>query len=234
MAEINGMRQAAHALRYWEVRQQAVANNLANVSTDGFKAERVFAHMLEGEDPIPFADAATDFRPGMFRVTDQPLDLALEGDGFFVVRTPEGERLSRGGSFQLDQDNQIVDSSGNPILGDSGPIVVAAEMFEIDRFGVLRAGGGEPLARLRIESVPAGTRLQHQGGNLFIPGETRQPAEAGSVRVRQGAVEESNVSSVGALVDMITIQRAYSAIQKAVQTLDGVHATISGEIAKSG
>jgi flagellar basal body rod protein FlgG len=233
MAEINGMRQAAHALRYWEVRQQAVANNLANVSTDGFKAERVFARMLEGEDPIPFADAATDFRSGTFRVTDQPLDLALEGDGFFVVQTPEGERLTRGGSFQLDQENRIVDSSGNPILGDAGPVIVPTETFEIDRLGVLRVGG-EALARLRIESVPAGERLQHQGGNLFIPGESRQTAEAGSVRVRQGAVEESNVSSVGALVDMITIQRAYSAIQRAVQTLDGVHGTISSEIARSG
>ena len=88
--------------------------------------------------------------------------------------------------------------------------------------------------RLRIESVPADARLQHQGGNLYIPGETRTPAVAGSVRVRQGAVEESNVSSVGALVDMIEIQRAYAAIQRAVQTLDGVRATISSEIARVG
>lgn len=227
------MKQAAHALRYWEVRQQAVANNLANVSTDGFKAERVFARILNDADPIPVTDAASDFRSGTFRVTGQPLDLALEGDGFFVVRTPEGERLTRGGSFQLDQENRIIDSSGNPILGDSGPIVAPTDTIEIDRFGIVRAGG-EEIARLRIESVPAGARLQHQGGNLFIPGEARQTVEAGAVRVRQGAIEESNVSSVGALVDMISIQRAYSAIQRAVQTLDGVHATISSEIARAG
>jgi len=231
MSEINGMTQAAHALRYWEVRQQAVANNLANVSTDGFKGERVFASLMG--DSLPVADAATDFRPGTLRATGQPLDLALEGDGFFVVETPEGERFSRGGTFQLDDQSRITDAAGNPLMGDSGPIQVPNGTIEIDRAGVVKVDG-EVVDRLRVEAAPPGARLQHQGGTLFIPGETRVTVEPDAIRVRQGAIEESNVSSVGALVDMIAIQRAYSAVQRAVQTLDGVRATISSEIGKGG
>lgn len=229
MSEINGMTQAAHALRYWEVRQQAVANNLANVSTDGFKAERVFARMLE--DAVPVADGATDFTPGTLRVTGEPLDLALEGEGFFVVDGPQGERLSRGGSFRLDDEGRITDARGNLLLGEGGPILVTEGVVEIARSGEVRVDG-EVVDRLRLERVPSDVRLQHEAGTLFLPDPTREAMDPAIRPVRQGSIEESNVSSVEAMVDMISIQRAYSAVQNAVQTLDGIRATISSEIAR--
>src|ERR1051325_4214106 len=86
---LTGMDTAASALRYWERKQEVVANNLANVSTDGFKAQRVFARLLDGMHPAP--DTTTDFSTGALKETGAPLDLALEKDGFFVVSTKAGE-----------------------------------------------------------------------------------------------------------------------------------------------
>ena len=103
--------------------------------------------------------------------------------------------------------------------------------LSIDGDGVLRVNRAE-VGRLRVETVPAGEALQHEGGNLFVPGDVRTPAEAGERQVKQGYLEESNVSTVGTLVDMISIQRAYSAVQKAVVTLDGIRGTIANDLAK--
>jgi flagellar basal-body rod protein FlgF len=229
MSEINGMTRAAHALRYWEIRQQAVANNLANVSTDGFKGERVFARLMG--DALPIADSATDLRAGTLKPTGAPLDLALGGDGFFVVETAEGERLSRGGSFRLDDEGRIADAAGNLLLGEGGPIVPGQGTIEIDRSGVVRADG-RVVDRLRLERVAPDARLQHVAGTMFLPDPSREPLDPNSRIVQQGVLEESNVSSIESLVDMISIQRAYTAVQKAIHTLDGVRSTITNEIGK--
>src|SRR5919199_161705 len=101
----NGLTSAASALRYWERRQEVVANNLANVDTTGFKGERVFARLTEGA--LPEADTNTDTRGGTLKETGAPLDVALTGDGYLVVDTPQGERLTRGGSFHLDTDRRV-------------------------------------------------------------------------------------------------------------------------------
>src|SRR5690606_10100423 len=114
MPPINGQIRAANALHYWERRQEIAANNLANADTTGFKAEKVFARVMG--DAIPVADAMTDMSAGTLTPTGEPLDLAIGNDAFLVVETPQGERLSRGGSFTLDAEGRIVDSSGNPLL----------------------------------------------------------------------------------------------------------------------
>jgi flagellar basal-body rod protein FlgF len=85
-------------MHYWERRQEVLANNLANANTDGFKAERVFARLMG--DAMTAGDTRTDRTAGTLRQTHAPLDLALADDGFFVVETPDGERLTRGGSFR--------------------------------------------------------------------------------------------------------------------------------------
>ena len=94
----NGMSSAAAALRYWERRQEVASNNLANVSTDGFKGQKVFARMIEGA--LPAADAVTDFTQGSLENTNNPRDIALDGKGFFVVKTANGERYSRGSEYR--------------------------------------------------------------------------------------------------------------------------------------
>lgn len=226
---INGMTRAANALHYYERRQEVVANNLANADTNGFKAERVFARLLEGE--VTVAGTETDLSAGALKQTNSPLDLALAGDGFFVVGTPDGERLTRGGSFRLDDTGQVVDPNGNPLLSENGPMVLPQGTITVAGDGTLSVDGKE-VARLRIETVPPGTPLQHAGGTMFLPDPAQAPVAAEDRVVRQGFLEDSNVSTVGTMVDMISIQRAYAAVQRAVVTLDEVRSTISNDLGR--
>lgn len=226
---INGMTRAASALHYWERRQEVLANNLANVDTTGFRGERVFARLMEGE--LTVADTATDRRAGALQQTGAPLDLALGGDGFFVVEGPDGERLARGGSFRLDEGGRVVDGNGNALLGENGPLVVGNGTVAINQRGVVSVDGKE-IDRLRLETVPPGTRLQHAEGTLFLPDPARAPLEPEQRAVRQGYLEGSNVNTVDAMVDMISIQRAYAAVQKAVTTLDGVRETMTTSLGR--
>jgi flagellar basal-body rod protein FlgF len=227
--EINGMIRSANALHYWERRQEIAAHNLANADTNGFKAERVFARLIG--DAIPVADTSTDRRVGTLKPTEAPLDLALADGAFFVVETPGGERLSRGGSFTLDPEGRIVDARGNFLLGENGPITPGGGTIEIDGAGVMRVDGKE-VAQLRVETIPEGENLVHEEGTLVIPGENRQPQAAEERSVRQGFLEESNVSTIGSLVDLISIQRNYAAVQRAMVTLDGIRSTISNDLAR--
>ena len=232
---LTGLSSAAAALRYWERRQEVTSNNLANVDTTGFKAERVFARLTEGA--LPEADTGTDTRGGTLRETGAPLDIALAGDGYLVVDTPAGERLTRGGSFRLEEGGRVVDAAGNPLLGETGPVVVPpnSAAVEVTGAGVVRAGGRE-VARLRMEGTPPGARLQHAGGGLFVPDAGARPLDDDARRtgrlVRQGYLEDSNVSSLDAMVDMISVQRAYAAVQKAVTTLDSVRGTAANELGR--
>jgi flagellar basal body rod protein FlgG len=226
-----GLIAAARALRYWEQRQDVVSNNLANVDTPGFKGERVFAKVLEGA--VVGAGAATDFRAGSLSVTGGPLDLSLEGEGFFVVQTPRGERFTRGGSFRLDPAGRLTDAGGNPVLGESGPLTIPPGKVEIDRTGAVHVDGRE-VGRLRVETVPKGTELEHDAGTLFVPGAARTPVAGTARAVHQGAIEQSNVNAVDALVDLVNVQRSYAAVQSTVKVFDGVMSTISNDLGRVG
>ncbi len=233
----DGIASAASALRYWERRQEVAANNLANANTDGFKAERVFARLLD--DELPTADAVTDRSTGTFRPTGQSFDLAVGGDQFLVVKTPQGERWSRGGSWQLDTDGYLTDGDGNVAMGKKGPIrpgrddqgrPVDVTSFTVDRTGVVSVNG-VAIDTLRIERSTAPGSLQHEAGTRFVPGDV-QPVPDDARDVRQGVLEESNVNTVSSLVDLISIQRNYAFAQKVLTTLDGIRATISNDIGK--
>lgn len=222
---LTGLAAAAGALRLWEKKQELISNNLANANTTGFKAERSFAQLLG--DVTPVIGTRTDMSGGAVRTTGNALDLALEGDGFLVIGTPTGERLTRGGELRLDDANRLVTADGHPVLGEHGEIHVPPKSgaLVIARDGTI-AADGRPLGRLRLEGAPTdGVPLQREGAGRWVPGATRPAAAPGAVRVRQGALEESNVNPIGTLVDMITAQRAYASIQKAVTTMDAVRGT---------
>lgn len=229
MPEINGMIRAANALHYWERRQEIAAHNLANSETPGFKAERVFGRVMV--DSIPVADTATDRSAGALTHTGEPLDLAIADASFLVISTPEGERLTRGGSFTLDAEGRLVDFSGNAVLGEGGEIILPPGAIEIDRSGAIRVEGAE-VARLRMELVPEGASLVQVAGNLFLPADERVEQPLEDRQLRQGALEASNVDSIGSLVDLIAIQRNFAAVQRAVVTLDGIRGTAANELGR--
>lgn len=227
-----GLASGANALRYWQARQNVVANNLANAETHGFKGERVFARLL-GDRIAP--EAATDMRQGVLTPTQRPLDLAIDGDGFFVVDTPAGQRLSRGGPFTLDTDGRIVDAAGNALLGEDGAIRIPEAKGEvtIDSTGVVRVDGA-PLDRLRVEVPGEGARLLHEGNALFRAEGGTETVANDARKVLQGHLEGSNVNTLQSMVDMIDIQRNYAAVHNSLGVVDGVMETIANRIGRIG
>lgn len=229
MPTLNGMDSAASALRYWERKQDVVANNLANASTDGFKAQSVFAQLIDGIRPV--AETSSDLSTGSLQQTGNSLDVALNGPGFFVVQTPNGERYTRGGSLRLDDKNQLVDANGDTMLGAKGPITLGAGPVTIDATGAVMQGG-KVVDQLRVETPPAGVQLQRAGNSLWVPASTSQTVPPASRSVKQGYVEQSNVNATGALVDMVSIQRAYASVEKAIVTMDSANETATTDLAK--
>jgi flagellar basal-body rod protein FlgF len=227
---LNGMDSAASALRYWERKQEVVANNLANVSTDGFKAQRVFAKLLDGVRPT--ADATSDLSVGTLKQTTNDLDVAINGNGFFVVQTANGERYTRGGSLHIDPKHQLVDVNGNPLLGQSGkPITLGDGPISIDHTGAVKQGEAT-VDTLRMEDAPKDAQLQHEGDSLWIPPATKTVIAPTSRNVKQGYVEESNVNSLTTMVDMVAVQRAYASVQKAITELDHANETVTTQLAR--
>lgn len=220
---------AVRALHYWEQRQQVMANNLANVSTPGFKGERVFARLLDDGGPV--AQTVDDFRGGAMSETGRSLDVALDGDGFMVVKTDAGERYVRGGSFRLDEAGVLVTADGAQVMGEGGPLVLPPGQVAITDDGTVQVDGAA-LGRLRIER-PTAPPLR-EGTNRWTPQGDGEALSPGAYRVQQGHLEESNVDPVSALVEMIEIQRAYAAVQKSIQTTDGVMQTISMDLGRVG
>lgn len=221
---------SARALRYWETRQAATANNLANASTPGFKAERVFARLLS--DATVDVGSGTDFSPGPVNPTGRPLDVALVGDGYLVVETDVGERWLRGGSLSIDPEGQLIDPAGRRVLGEHGPILLPPGQIEISSIGEIIVDGAQH-GRLRVERPRGGSiDLTRDGANLWIPTDRPETVPEAELRVRQGHLEESNVNPVGALVEMIEIQRAYTAVQRAMITEDSIMQTLTTQIGR--
>lgn len=199
---------------------QVVANNLANASTTGYKSNRaVFAEFLvaTGEN----ADQSLSMggvgghvfqmEQGGLNFTGGRFDLAIQGEGFFMVDTPQGQRLTRAGHFQLTAEGQLIDMHGNAVLSAGGnPITLPEDALEVSigQDGTI-SGNGEIIDQLGIVTVEG--ELQRDSNTYFIPGEgTAQTQDA---KIVQGALEQSNVSSVLEVARMIEVQRAYEAGQ---------------------
>ncbi|MDM7916095.1 MAG: flagellar hook-basal body protein [Candidatus Eisenbacteria bacterium] len=223
----------ARSLSFYQRMQEVTANNLANAGSDGFKALRLTARTAPDE-PHAVPVERIDLSQGDLRETKRPLDLALDGPGFFVVSTDHGERLTRGGSFRLDAAGRLTDLHGDPLLGREGPIAFAGAEAEILADGTVVLDG-KAVDRLRIEQVndpddPAA--LLKEGAGRFVPQLTTNPIPAGTANVRQGWLEQTNFDPLQSMVDLITIQRAYAANVDALKAMDSVLGTVVGDIAK--
>lgn len=226
---LKGILNTAHALSFYTRRQEVTANNLANAGSDGFKADRVLGHAIGGSPyPVPVQD--TDLRQGAFRETSRPLDLALDGPGFFVVSTPRGERLTRGGSFSLDAAGRLTDGAGDLVQGVEGPLLVQGGRVEIQGDGQVTVDGALA-GRLRIVEPEQPGRLLKEGLGRYVPEGPLRAAGTGT-SLRQGAVEDANVEPLLTMVDLVTIQRAFAANMDALKAMDGVLGTITNEVGK--
>lgn len=215
-----------------------IANNVANVNTNGFKAdESLFQEYLmpvahqdnfTGRDRrISYVqDRATfhDFSQGASEQTKNPLDIAIDGKAFFAVQTPGGERYTRDGGLQINSRGQLVTASGNPVLGENGPITFQQTDHDIaiseDGTITVLEGSNNTIdsirGKLRLVSFADAQKLLKEGSNLYAA-EGQSPQADKSARVRQGFIEKSNVNSVVQMSRMIEVSRAYTQISNMLQ-----------------
>ncbi|TDH61948.1 flagellar basal-body rod protein FlgF [Dankookia rubra] len=207
---------------------QVLANNLANTDTPGFQAQRpIFARFLPPSPPgsggqtVAYSlDRATwrETRPGPMTTTGNPLDVALRGEGYFVVENAAGEeRFTRAGRFTLGQDGRLMDADGNAVLDTRGsPITLgpADSRIEIQGDGTIRSENGA-IGQLRVVRFEAPQKLRAEGDRLFATEETPLPMERPGVV--QGAVEGSNVNAV---MEMVRMTEEVREFQNAVTFAD--------------
>jgi flagellar basal-body rod protein FlgG len=234
---LEGLYSAAAGLIAQQQRLDAVANDVSNVNTTGYKRVRVSFRDLAYQETgrganngvttgsgAAVSTLGRSFQQGALRQTERPLDLAIEGQGFFRVRTPEGaEALTRDGNFHVDDAGQLVNAQGLRLVP---PITVPRGTNEddisISQNGVVTANGRR-VGQIQLVDVPAPDGLQSAGDNLFLPtaasGAARNVGN-GDARIVQGALEASNVDIADAMVDMMTAQRAFGLAQRAIQMQD--------------
>ncbi|MCU0847023.1 MAG: flagellar basal-body rod protein FlgF [Spirochaetes bacterium] len=265
---VKGIYTGASAMIAQQAKMDVVSNNLANVDKTGFKRDlaifKAFPDMLirrvnesglgivpaGSYDNMPIVgklgtgvevnEVFTEFEQGALQRTENNLDLALDGRGFFTVQTERGERYTRDGGFTINQDGVMVTKNGNPVMGENGIIILQHNNFMINERGevlVNNALSREPrdvvsmqnndwndpvvIDRLKLVDFEKIRELKKEGDSLYRETEySGPPLPPENLKVEQGFLEKSNVSIIREMVDMIEVQRSYEANQKTIQTHD--------------
>lgn len=218
-----------------------VANNVANINTTGYKADNSFFEEYltrgalddnfagAGQRPSYTQDRATwrDLTQGPVERTGNPLDVAINGNGYIAVQTPNGERYTRNGAFQINAQGQLVTADGDAVLGNTGPITFQPgdQNISIARDGTVTVREGSNAAvdslrgKIRLVGFDHPTKLQKQGRNLYSApaGVNIQPAGS-DVALTQGAIEKSNVNGVVEMSRMIEVMRTYQQVASLLQS----------------
>jgi flagellar basal body rod protein FlgG len=201
-----------------------VSANLSNASTTGYKAEHLYAtgaisrpQVADGEVALPPTMVAVDFSRGITQHTDNSLDLMIDSDGFFAVKTKNGTAYTRRGDFTINSDSKLTTQMGEEVLGDNGnSITIRGGKVSIGRDGTVKTDGGV-VGKLKIVSF-ADTGTLTRGENGYFTS-TVEPVATAKPEVAQGDIELSNVNVIKEMVDMIDIQRQVEVYQKVIQTV---------------
>lgn len=213
----------------------ATANNIANASTAGFHGDRVtFREALtQARSPdvasVGAGTARVDSQAGALMPTENPLDLALEGDGYFAVQTANGPRYTRAGNFQLDAARNVVTADGFQVRGQGGAPINAppdAGELSVGSDGTISAGGQE-LGKLELVRFAPG-QMKREGGSLFSA--TGRPAAGDLPTVRAGMLEASNVNVVRGVVDLVKVSRTYESLMRVIQGYHDIESRAAREL----
>ncbi|MCR5879072.1 flagellar basal-body rod protein FlgF [Phenylobacterium sp. J367] len=208
-----------------------IANNIANADTAGFKVEslmqraepRAPAFTLQGPKPVKFVVAdgvARNFSQGALRTTGSPLDMAIEGQGFFRVQTAEGERFTRDGRFRTDDNGRLTTEGGSQVLDEGGgEITIDPELgaVMIAEDGTI-SQGGQRIGKVAVVTFENLSVLEKRGDNLYQNTSNAIAAAAPEAKVRQGMLEGSNVQPILEITRMIEVQRAYESMARTMDS----------------
>ncbi len=217
-----------------------IANNIANVNTTAYQAQEVmFTEYLAnaaGSGEISYVyDVAVmrDVTPGPSVATGNPLDVAIVGEGYFMIETANGIRYTRNGSFRLDGDGQLVSAGGGAVLGEGDqPFFLTADetAITISRDGTVSTENGA-IGRLRLVTFENEQEMIKVGDSLFTTEEP--PLEATEAEVIQGMIEQSNVQAVLELTRMIEVSRAYQRAQQIIEAGDQLELSVIRTLTES-
>jgi flagellar basal-body rod protein FlgF len=205
------------------------ATNLANAQTPGYRAEQeYFRSALMGPDAQDSQLGQTvnnfgllggdrlNMSQGVLDQTGNPLDLAIEGEGFFMVQTPNGPRYTRDGGFHCSPGGQLVTAAGEPVLSATGqPIPVPPGEVSIGADGSLSVAGGV-VATVGVFTFPRGAELTPEGANHYLAPEGIKPALSKNVAIHQGAIEAANQDVIHGTMNLILMQREAEMMQRAL------------------
>jgi len=237
---LRGLYTAATGMAVQRSRMDVLTNNIVNASTTGFKRDGLlsstFAEVLierqgdpyilrrsEEVGPYHFGthidEIYTDFSEGSIETTGNTTDLAIAGEGFFTVETPEGERYTRNGRFHVNQEGFLVTDDGYYVLGENGRIRAGGGSISVDSMGNV-AVDSEAVNRLRIVRFDDVSVLRKQGDSLYYAFNGAAPMADGNFKIMQGCLEGSNVDIAAEMTDMITVYRTYEANQRILSMTD--------------
>lgn len=205
-----------------------VANNIANVSTPGFRAQHeVFRSLLASSSVLPMSGlnqavnnysvlggSQLDLTQGSLEKTGNDLDLAIQGPGFFVAQTAAGQVFTRNGNFQVSPKGKLVTAEGDPVMGDAGPIDIVGGPVSVSSDGTISVNGAVA-GKLKIVDFPAGTNLTSVG-TTYYSAPPKSDVAANAASIQQGNLESSNVNPVASAVELITLQRYAELMQRAL------------------
>jgi flagellar basal-body rod protein FlgF len=214
-------------------RLRIISNNLANVGTVGFKRQLAVSPTFDqqllqsaagtqaGERAGSVLTAYTDRSAGTLTHTGNPLDLALEGDAYFVIDTGLREAYTRQGTFRLDADGQLVTASGEKVVTTEGDVRLTSPAPSIDAQGNIRDNGAV-VGQLKLVTVNNPQSLLETGNGLYTATDSTVAAPADTARVRQGYTEAANVVTMNEMIKMIETVRHFEASQKMLQGYDAM------------
>jgi flagellar basal-body rod protein FlgF len=221
----NGLESGVQALGASQKRMEYIAANLANLQAPGYKRLGSFTHMIESVRQGRKSSAMEtlseiDFSQGQLDTTGNPLDVALDGDGFFTLETGSGEAYTRNGRFHLDAQGTLLNEDGFAVAweGGQGRFQPVGDEIVVDPSGAVRQGRND-IGRLKLVDFAERTRLTIDGKGYFRASRDMQPATA-TAEVRGGALERSNAASIDELVAMIRVQRGFESATSLIKAID--------------
>jgi flagellar basal-body rod protein FlgF len=232
---------AASGLRARMESLELLANNVANAATGGYKADREFyglyaAAESDGSSAMPLIERPwTDLSQGLIHSTDNPLDLAISGGGFFAVNGPNGPLYTRNGNFRLAQDGRMTTPDGYPVRGAGGaPIVLQpGRPVDITADGSIQQDGSA-VGKLELVEFPSLEGVAKQGSNYFRIADPSMKTVAASGAVQQGKLEASNTGSAESAVRLVSVMRQFEMLQKAVNLGGEMNRAAIEQVARVG
>jgi flagellar basal-body rod protein FlgG len=210
-----------------------VSHNLANLATPGFKVEHLYPGDKTADNKSDSGAGAflmVDYSPGLLQKTDNTLDAAIQGDGFFVIENKTGVAYTRKGNFSISK-NTLVTQSGDNVLGEAGPIRTNGKRVTIESNGAVLVDGTEA-GKLQMASFDNRQNLQRRGDGLFTDPGTAGKKKVAAPDLLPGHLELANVNAIKEMADMIDIQRSFESYQKVMQTIQDLDKLSTGRVGR--